>query len=841
MYGVARTLPRAPGSLRSERPRFVPARRAIFSVVALAVAAASAVTGTLAAKTPTDHAAQAWNVLPPGQAGGVAFTKNSTDQIALYEGLTRLRDNVTDADLRRYLQRETLGLSPGDRAVKVERPRKGVTITRDRWGVPHIVGRTAADVAFGAGWATAADRQLIMELLRGPGRIAALDAPGVNAFALALSGQQFRPSAQTEARLAQQYELLRAQGEKGRLAIRIIDAYVAGINAEYRKAGLQLQPWTRNDVVAVGGLIGAVFGAGGGDEVRRSQFLDLLQRKLGHETGRRVWEDLRQRDDPEANVAVPGRVPYGSHASTEIGNVVVDSADVVPAELPAANTTRLPMSNALLVGAKRSASGKPLFVAGPQVGQYYPQIMLELDLDGGGYRARGAAFPGISFGILLGRGIDYAWSATSAGSDLVDEYVETLCGGSDTMYLYRGECRAMTTFDAGSIVGRPGEPDREVTYPETLHGPVKGYATVDGKRVAISVKRSTRGRELGSLGFFLDLSMNRVRSARDFVRSASTMELTFNWVYADDRSIAQYTSGRLPLRPATVDPGLPTKGTGEYEWQGFAPAAAHAQAINPATGVILNWNNKPARGYAGADDEWTWGSVQRVDLLWAGIQKRPRHTLASVVAAMNGAATQDLRLMRVWPVIRDVLARRSGTTRAAAAAAQLDSWYAAGGSRLDADLDGKVDAAGAAVLDAAWSRLANAVLAPVLDDQARAELAKLVPSDPALSTDGSSAYSGWWSYVQKDLRSVLGRPVAGAYMTRFCGGGDVARCATSLWAALDQAAGELAASQGATDASAWRADATAERIRFAPGILTRTMRGSNKPTFQQAVTFATHR
>jgi acyl-homoserine lactone acylase PvdQ len=87
------------------------------------------------------------------------------------------------------------------------------------------------------------------------------------------------------------------------------------------------------------------------------------------------------------------------------------------------------MSNALLVGARRSATGKPLLVAGPQVGQYYPQILLELDLDGGGYRARGAAFPGISFGILLGRGIDDAWSATSAGSDIVDQYVETLCGG----------------------------------------------------------------------------------------------------------------------------------------------------------------------------------------------------------------------------------------------------------------------------------------------------------------------------------------------------------------------------------------------------------------------------
>ena len=815
-------------------------RRLVRALVAAAVVCAAATTA-LAAKAPTDHAAQAWNVLPPGEAGGVAFTKNSTDQIALYEGLTRLRDNVTAADLGRYFKRETLGLAPGEKAVKVERPRTGVTITRDRWGVPHVKGTTAENVAFGAGWATAADRQLIMELLRGPGRIAALDAPGVNAFALALSGRQFRPSAESEALLAKQFDLLRAQGAKGQQAIRIIDAYVAGINAEYRKAGLPIAPWTRNDVVAVGGLIGAVFGAGGGDEVRRSQFLDLLQRKLGQEAGRRVWEDLRQRDDPEASAAVPGRVAYDSSSSSEIGNVVVDFPAAAPAStLSTTTTTRLPMSNALLVGAKRSATGKPLFVAGPQVGQYYPQIMLELDLDGGGYRARGAAFPGISFGILLGRGIDDAWSATSAGSDLVDQYVETLCGGSDTMYLFRGDCRPMTMFDAGTIVGRPGEPDQRLVYPETVHGPVRGYATVDGKKVAISVKRSTHGRELGSLGFFLDMSMNRVHSAGDFIRAASTMELTFNWVYADDRSIAQFTSGRLPVRPATVDPGLPTKGTGEYEWQGFLPASAHAQTINPASGVILNWNNKPARGYAGADDEWTWGPVQRVDMLWAGIQRRQKHTLASVVGAMNGAATQDLRLVRVWSILRDVLARGTGTPRATAAAAQLDTWFASGGSRVDADLDGMVDAPGAAVLDAAWSPIANAVLAPVLDDQARTELAKLVPNDPALSQDGSSAYSGWWSYVQKDLRSLLGRPVTGPYQTRFCGAGDVARCAASLWAALDQAAAQLSATQG-PDPAAWRADATAERIQFAPGILTQTMRGSNKPTFQQAITFSSHR
>src|SRR5204863_4274168 len=128
-------------------------------------------------------------------------------------------------------------------------------------------------------------------------------------------------------------------------------------------------------------------------------------------------------------------------------------------------------SNALLVSARRSATHHPLFVAGPQVGYFYPEILLELDLHGGGIDARGATFPGLSFYVLLGRGKDFAWSATSANSDIVDQYAETLCG-DDTHYLYQGECRAMTTFDAGLLKGNGTEPDRELVFRETVHGPV---------------------------------------------------------------------------------------------------------------------------------------------------------------------------------------------------------------------------------------------------------------------------------------------------------------------------------------------------------------------------------
>lgn len=248
--------------------------------------------------------------------------------------------------------------------------------------------------------------------------------------------------------------------------------------------------------------------------------------------------------------------------------------------------------------------------------------------------------------------------------------------------------------------------------------------------------------------------------------------------------------------------------------------------------MTLNWNDKPARGYAGADDEWMWGPVQRVDLLWDGIQRRQKHTLASVgveAAATGGEPCVELggrggRPRRPDPPREHVTddgpdGHEPQVLRRGAVHGADDRGEH--GVR-DGDLDGKVDAPGAA---ARW---------------APAGEARSAPARRALSPRGSSAGSGWWSYVQKDLRTLLGRPVTGPYQTRFCGAGDVARRAASLWATLDVAAAQLAATQG-VDPSAWRADATAERIRFAPGILARTMRGSNKPTFQQAITFRSHR
>jgi hypothetical protein len=108
------------------------------------------------------------------------------------------------------------------------------------------------------------------------------------------------------------------------------------------------------------------------------------------------------------------------------------------------------------------------------------------------------------------------------------------------------------------------------------------------------------------------------------------------------------------------------------------------------------------------------------------------------------------------------------------------------------------------------------------------------------NSQGSSYRSGWYSYVDKDLRTLLGQPVAGAFKTRFCGAGDLAACRSSLWQALRDAGDALAAAQGTNDPTQWRSDATAERIWFLPSFPV-TQRWTNRPTFQQAISYSGYR
>ena len=204
------------------------------------------------------------------------------------------------------------------------------------------------------------------------------------------------------------------------------------------------------------------------------------------------------------------------------------------------------------------------------------------------------------------------------------------------------------------------------------------------------------------------------------------------------------------------------------------------------------------------------------------------------VGIMNRAATEDLRVIKVWPIIRRVLDGGRAPSRLAARAADLiDRWRAHGASRLDRNLDGKIDAPGAAVMDTAWNGIALAVLRPVLGPLTK-NLEQI-----HRTTETPSFGGGWYGYVSKDLRTELGMKVRGPYSRRYCGHGSLKACRTALWKAIQAAANKLARTQG-PNPSNWSSSATEERISFIPGLIPFTMRWTNRSTFQQVIEFTGH-
>src|SRR5215207_8125584 len=656
-----------------------------------------------AAHAVRDFSSTARNIIPSGQYGGVPPVEQADDQARMYDALTPLFDKVSNADLNRYFKSERLGTKGEEPLTREPVPRKGVRIIRDRHNVPHIYGKTDDDVTWGAGWAIAHDRELLLEQARYNARVAVIDAPGLTALDLIVGLKSFEPSARTERELRKETTKLRAYGRPGRRLLHDMDVYAKGVNAYYEANDRPHKPWTRNDVIAFNAVKSELFGEGGGSEVEAAQLLSGLQGSLGGQRGFSVWNDLRQRQDPETPVSIPGNFPYAPLPAKRTGNVVIDNGSFQPVPVPGAAARaagaeaalRRQASNVLMVAGNRSRSGHPLFVGGPQIGYFYPGLTLEMDLHGPGWSARGATsapFPGY---ILIGRREDFVWTLTSAGADIVDNYVETLCDGDDHKYMYKGRCRSMSFFDAGSIG------NERVSFYRTVHGPVVGYAKVDGTRVAISRKRSSYLLDGVDLLLFQRLTRGRVPNARAFIKAAAVSPQTFNTFYADSDEVAQITTGRLPLRAKGVDSGLPTDGRGNFEWKGWLAAKDHPHAVKRG-GVLNNWNNKPALGFPAADDQWSYGSIQRVDLLNRNTNKVKRNTLATLTGAMNAAATQDVRAITFVPILSEVL--RGGPAPSARSMRMLElleAWRANGGSRLDRNLDGKIDDLGAAVLDAA--------------------------------------------------------------------------------------------------------------------------------------------
>jgi acyl-homoserine lactone acylase PvdQ len=704
-------------------------------------------------------------------------------------------------------------------------------------------------------------------------------------------------------------------GAKGTQVVEDVREFCAGINAyiaearldpnklpaEYAALGKLPAEWKPTDVIAEASLIGGIFGKGGGAEVRSALTLEAFEAKFGKSAGRKAWKDFREQNDPEAPTTVAKAFPYETGSPfSKSGLAMPDSGSVsfvqdgssAPAAPSGAPVTDTPdpvaipsdgsigagflhdavagpalMSNWELVNAKHSTNGHPIAVMGPQVGYYNPQILMEEDLHGPGIDARGASFPGVNLYVELGHGRDYAWSATTATADNVDTFAEVLCQ-DEFHYLYKGECLPMEKLERtntwtpnGSDQTPPGS--ETLTVYRTVHGIVYARGTVKGQKVAFASARSTYFHEADSaVGFSEFNEPGFITGPQQFEQAASDINFGFNWSYVDASHIAYFLSGWYPERAPKTSPDFPILGTGEYDWQGYDPTLhtseriafdAHPNALDPT--FLVSWNNKQAPRFSSADDKYSFGSIYRMQLIRNFIEQdlsgQKKMEPAQLVSAMDEAATQDIRSVQLWPILKQALGSPSDP-QLQEAITKLDAWYVDGGHRRDLN-NTSISSPGTyqhneaiTIMDAWWPKLLEAEFGPALGEAAFDQLHGMLEfglPDPGGEPTAPDFADGWYGYVSKDLRDLLaangeGSRPRGAYSQTYCGGGSPTACSQALQSSLLQALSVTPQQIYGHGECAENAQASCydmNRFVSASGVSVPPFPFQNRPTFQQVV------
>jgi acyl-homoserine lactone acylase PvdQ len=876
-----------------------------------------------------------WNILPPGANGVDSAAEaaqfeltgqrppNWDDQLGMYRDLIYATPGLKQADIPKYFKDASFGAKPED-IVSTETPRSDVVIQRDKFGVPHVWSPTRAGAMFGSGYAQAEDRLFLMDVYRHIGK-------GQGASFIGGSGRDFdhqvwQLAPYKPGELDQQFNNLpKLFGADGTLVQDDIRAYVDGVNAYIDQAKLDPNkmpveyaavghpegpaPWTVADVMTNGIVIGAILGAGGGGELDNALALETLEKRFGRRKATKVYADFREQNDPEAPTtsntrtpweATPRHVAKGSMALPDPGStkrlpVIASSSGGGSSGSSGATGLAVPLSgldglsNALLVNGKHTDSGHPIAVFGPQTGYFEPQALTEIDLHGGpDLQARGIAIPGTPY-VDIGRGPDYAWSATSSGQDLIDTFAVPLCDpagkpvdrANPTGYVYGGKCEPIDvltetdTWQPNLVDSTPAGSETLKAY-RTKVGLGIATATIHGKPVLYTSQRSTYNHEFDAAAAVVAWNApTRNRNAREFMKNAMMMGYAFNWFYVDDKDIAYIDPGFEPVRAKDLNPNFPVWGKPKFEWKQWNPVAwtsARASEKQRPKAIdqnwIISWNNKQAPGYNAPDSNWSYSSLYRSLMLQNELKARLRGgkkvDLPQVIDAMAGAATTDFRAEYVLPWALKVLGKQKDP-KLADAIAKLKAWVASGGHRIDRDKDGVYDNSDAIrILDAWWPLWVEGEFKPVLGDAGYSAIVGRLENGIDDTPNGhgahhGSAYQGAiYGQVQKDLRDLLRvRGVRGRYSRVYCGGGRLSRCramlASTLSQAVDTPADKVYGADKVCDSQPTVGPADPMRKshnqmcwdaiwqQAASAIESPLIPWQNRPTFQQAVEIEGHR
>lgn len=457
--------------------------------------------------------------------------------------------------MRRAVAVAALLLLAGGAAVVLHRPglpeglvpapgTYDVRILRDTWGVPHVFGRTDADVAYGLAWAHAEDdfETLQGSLAAARGRLAAA------------YGREMAPN-DYMVQLLEVGEAVAAGYPRLSSEVRAVcEAYAAGLDhyAAHHpdRALVDLYPVRGEDLVA--GFVHKVPLFFGIDKVLQGLFAD------------------------DGVAAVPDRRAARKRSGT-LGPVRG--------------------SNAFAVGPSRTADGGTFLVINSHQPWEGPVAWYEAHLKSEqGWDAVGGVFPGSPV-ILHGHNRHLGWAHTVNRPDLIDVYDLEVDPEDPDRYRFDREWRDLEVRSVPIEVRLWGPLRwtfrREVA--KSVHGPV-----VRRPHGTYAIRYAGAG-EVGHIEQWF--RMNKARSFDEWQAAMRQQTLPmFNTAYADRAGNVFYVyNGRLPRRAEGYDwSGHLPGATSETLWSESWTYDQLPRVENPSSGFVQTCNSSPFSTTLGA-------------------------------------------------------------------------------------------------------------------------------------------------------------------------------------------------------------------------------------------------
>lgn len=480
------------------------------------------------------------------------------------------------------LMKKSLPQTSGEALVSALK--QEVTITRDAYGVPHLVAQNEDDLWRAAGYVAAQDRLWQMEFSRRAvrGTLAEIFGPTVLEQDKFLRVWGFH-------RLARQLTTALTPHSRAMLT-----AYAEGVNEylnthrdklplEFSMLGFKPEPWEIEDSIGLARLMAF--------RLCHAWFFEAALGKVAEQYGMPMALEIFPAVRPNTPTIL-ANANLQSRGQAE--RPALPLASQFEAFINLAQDTRAQIgmppgvlgSNNWVVHGSRTRSGKPMLANDPHLGFALPSVWYEMHLQAGDFEVMGQTLPGVP-SVVLGHNRHLAWGFTNGMIDDLDFYQERINGKE---YLSSTGWKPLVTLNERiAIKGAEPQPF-EIRFTE--HGPIVNDILDLARNDSFALAIRWTGFEMSDeLAAFYDL--NRARSWSDFEAALQQYTVpTQNVVYADVAgNIGYRASGKVPIRRDGKG-FLPYRGwENAGDWIGYVPFEEMPHVLNPAQGFVATANN----------------------------------------------------------------------------------------------------------------------------------------------------------------------------------------------------------------------------------------------------------